>query len=230
MTPHPSRASWSSGSRNRGVDRMPGPRSQWLDMPLTHDQQVPHAGETTASTRSPGRTRRTSGPTSSTWPQASCPGTIGSGDRPAITVRSVWQIPLAEMRTSTSRAPIASCSRSSTTSGRAPGLRRPDRGEAMGSTPARSRQWVPDSELWPRPRRGRTHRLGSSSGRAQPDAPVSGTSSPRRRRSSARSCSGRRRRRATGPPPRSRRPCRRRGGACCGAARPGCARRRTCRR
>ena len=49
--PHTAGADRPSGSRNRGVDRIPGPRSQWLDMPLTQDQQVPHAGETTASTR-----------------------------------------------------------------------------------------------------------------------------------------------------------------------------------
>jgi hypothetical protein len=117
--PHTARAARPSGRANRGVARMPGPRSQWLDMPLTHHQQDPHAGDTAASTRSPGRTRRTSGPASSTTPHASCPGTMGSGsgDRPAMTVISVWQMPLAAMRTSTSRGPRAAGSRSSTTSG-----------------------------------------------------------------------------------------------------------------
>ena len=108
-----------SGSAKRGAVITLLLSSQWLDMPLTHHQQEPQAGATAASTRSPTLTRRTSAPTSSTTPHASWPGTMGSGRavRPRITVRSVWQIPLAEMRTWTSRGPIAGNSMSSTTSG-----------------------------------------------------------------------------------------------------------------
>ena len=96
-----------------------GPSSQWLDMPLRHHQHDPQAGDTEASTRSPTAARRTSAPTASTTPHPSWPGTIGSGrfDSPWTTVRSVWQMPLAARRTSTSCGPMAGVGRSSTTRG-----------------------------------------------------------------------------------------------------------------
>ena len=103
--PHTAVAVRPSGNSNRSAASTAGPSSQWLDRPLRHHQHDPQAGETDASTRSPTAARRTSGPTASTNPQPSWPGTIGSGrlDSPRITVRSVWQIPLAESRTSTSQ-------------------------------------------------------------------------------------------------------------------------------
>jgi len=106
-------------SVNRCAPFTTGLSSQWLDMPLTHHQQPPQAGVTDASTRSPGLTRRTSAPISSTMPQPSWPGTMGSGsaDLPSITLRSVWQMPLALTRTTTSRGPTAGTGRSSRTSG-----------------------------------------------------------------------------------------------------------------
>jgi len=96
-----------------------GLSSQWLDMSLRHHQQAPHAGVTDASTRSPGLTRLTSRPVSSTIPQPSWPGTIGrlSADLPSMTLRSVWQMPEALTRTRTSRGPMAGTGRSSRTSG-----------------------------------------------------------------------------------------------------------------
>jgi phenylpropionate dioxygenase-like ring-hydroxylating dioxygenase large terminal subunit len=117
--PHTAVAVRPSGRSNRSAASTAGPSSQWLDRPLRHHQHDPQAGETDDSTRSPTAARRASGPTASTTPQPSWPGTIGSGrfDSPRITVRSVWQIPLAESRTSTSRGPIAGVGRSSTTSG-----------------------------------------------------------------------------------------------------------------
>jgi hypothetical protein len=118
--PHTAGAFLPSASTNRSAAFTAGLSSQWFDMPSTHRRQVPHAGVTDARTRSPGRTRRTSGPTSSTTPQPSWPSAIGSGsaDSPLRTLRSVWQIPLAVTRTRTSRAPTAGTGRSSTTAGR----------------------------------------------------------------------------------------------------------------
>src|SRR5262249_54982362 len=55
---------------------------------------------------------------SSTTPHPSWPSTVGNaiGVRPSSTERSVWQIPLALMRTVTSLGPSGSASTSSTTS------------------------------------------------------------------------------------------------------------------
>ncbi len=117
--PHTAVAVRPSGRAKRRAASTAGPSSQWLDRPFRHHQHDPHAGDTDASTRSPTLARRTSAPTASTIPHPSWPGTIGSGrlDRPRITVRSVWQIPLAASRTSTSRGPIAGVGSSSTTRG-----------------------------------------------------------------------------------------------------------------
>ncbi len=89
--PQTAAAQRPSLSSNRGAALTDGLSSQWLDMPLTHHQQVPQAGVTDARTRSPTFTRRTSAPISSTIPQPSWPGTIGSGsaDSPSMTFRSV---------------------------------------------------------------------------------------------------------------------------------------------
>src|SRR5262249_36829620 len=117
--PHTAVAVRPFGSWNRGVLRTTGPHSQWFDIPLRHHQQLPHAGETEARTRSPTLTRRTSAPTASTWPQASWPGMVGpvTGASPLITVRSVWHMPLAGMRTRPSRDPTTGVARSSTVNG-----------------------------------------------------------------------------------------------------------------
>ena len=69
--PHSAGARRPSDSSKRGWDDTTDFSSQWFDIPLTHHQHVPHAGETDASTRSPTLTRRTSAPTSSTIPQPS---------------------------------------------------------------------------------------------------------------------------------------------------------------
>ncbi len=72
-----------------------------------------------AITRSPGFTRDTSGPTSSTVPEPSWPRMIGTGigTPPVCTVRSEWHTPLASICTRTSRAPSAGSVSSSMTSG-----------------------------------------------------------------------------------------------------------------
>jgi hypothetical protein len=89
--PHTAVAVRPSGRAKRVAARTAGPSSQWLDRPFTHHQQLPQAGDTEASTRSPTAARRTSAPTASTIPHPSWPGTIGRGrlDSPWITVRSV---------------------------------------------------------------------------------------------------------------------------------------------
>ena len=117
--PHTAVAHWPSASSNLGVLETTGPRTQWFEQPLRHHQQLPHAGDTEARTRSPTATRLTSGPTCSTVPHASWPGTRGRGrvDRPSMTVTSVWQMPLAAIRTRTSRGPTEGTGRSSMTSG-----------------------------------------------------------------------------------------------------------------
>ena len=57
-------------------------------------------------TRSPGATSVTAAPTASTMPAPSCPSTAGSGTgyHWSRMIRSVWQMPAAAMRTSTSPA------------------------------------------------------------------------------------------------------------------------------
>jgi hypothetical protein len=70
------------------------------------------------TTRSPGATRVTSLPTSSTTPAPSCPSRIGNRvPQPLVstTWRSEWQSPQARTRTRTSRGPGASKVSSSTT-------------------------------------------------------------------------------------------------------------------
>ncbi len=118
--PHTAGASAPVGSRTRGVDETVDLSSQWFDIELTHHQQAPQAGETDASTRSPdlGPAHLAPRPPRPR-PHPSWPGTMGRGsaDRPLMTVRSVWQMPLADSRTSTSRGPTGSGSTSSTTSG-----------------------------------------------------------------------------------------------------------------
>ena len=72
--------------------------------PRRQPAQVPHEGAHESTTSSPGRTRVTAEPTSSTTPAPSCPSTIGVGRRnsPFTWWRSVPQMPTAAMRTTTS--------------------------------------------------------------------------------------------------------------------------------
>src|SRR5581483_9253782 len=89
---------------------------------LVHDRHVPHGARHATTTRSPGATNVTSGPTSSTTPAPSWPSRIGSSiPHPPVstTWTSVWQSPHASTRTSTSR-PTGPSSVISSTAGRTP--------------------------------------------------------------------------------------------------------------
>ena len=97
------------------------PPVQTFGCPLRHCGQVPQKPDRHATTWSPGRTEVTSAPTASTIPAPSCPNTNGrsSGKRPlpSTTCRSLWQTPVAIVRTSTSRPHGLSMSTVSTVSG-----------------------------------------------------------------------------------------------------------------
>jgi hypothetical protein len=71
------------------------PQSQIACCPVAHQWHDPQLGMKEQTMWSPGATRVTPGPTSSTTPAPSCPSTIGS--QPAIsplsTCRSEWQSP-----------------------------------------------------------------------------------------------------------------------------------------
>src|SRR5580704_2277208 len=92
-----------------------------LGWPDRHCGQLPQKPDRQATTWSPVRTVVTSGPTASTMPAPSWPSTIGrsSGKRPipSTTCRSLWQTPVATVRTSTSRPKGLSMSMASIVSG-----------------------------------------------------------------------------------------------------------------
>ena len=92
-----------------------GPSSQWFDMPLRHHQQLPHAGDTDASTRSPTADPAHLGPDGLDRPAALVTGHDRQREvgRPGSREVGVAD-PLAARRTRTSRGPIAGVGRSST--------------------------------------------------------------------------------------------------------------------
>src|SRR5262245_57462492 len=118
---------WRSGapccdSRGAAVSgRVTMPPTQRFGWPLRHCAQLPQNPDRHATTWSPGFTLVTSAPTASTTPAPSWPSTIGrsSGKRPwpSTTCRSLWQTPVAAVRTSTSRPHGLSISTDSTASG-----------------------------------------------------------------------------------------------------------------
>jgi len=79
--------------------------------PRRHWRQRPHGTAHVSTTRSPGRADVTPAPTASTTPAPSWPSSIGQGAPQfpcSIAQTSLWQTPLAAIRTSTSPGPGSS--------------------------------------------------------------------------------------------------------------------------
>src|SRR4051794_10467563 len=110
--------------------------------PDRHCGQVPQNPDRQATTWSPTRTLVTSSPTASTMPAPSWPSTIGRsvGKRPtpSTTCRSLWQTPVATVRTSTSRRSGLSISTVSIVSG-ACGLRKTAASICIGTSSTEAR-------------------------------------------------------------------------------------------
>jgi hypothetical protein len=113
-------AKFHAGSplRVKGWAALPIVRRHCVGCPVLHHLHAPQLASVETTTWSPGFTRVTSAPTSSTTPAPSWPSTAGAGHGmvPSTTLRSLWHTPAAVMRTMTSRAPGARTSRSLTTS------------------------------------------------------------------------------------------------------------------
>src|SRR6058998_1715019 len=103
------RNAWPFCESRGGADsaRVTTPPTQRFGCPPRHCSQLPQKPERQATTWSPGRTVVTSAPTASTTPEPSCPRTIrrstGKRPMPSTTCRSLWQTPVAAVRTRTSR-------------------------------------------------------------------------------------------------------------------------------
>src|SRR6201997_4591970 len=120
----PSRHIWpksspSAWNRNvpsgRQLSTNSAPRSHRLVMPWAQNRQCPQVGRNEQTTWSPGLSRLTPPPTSSTIPDPSCPPTIGypTGMSPVRRWSSEWHSPAATNLISTS--PSLGGSRSSST-------------------------------------------------------------------------------------------------------------------
>ena len=105
-----------SPSRLNGWEAFPSVLRHAVGLPDAHRSHIPHEDRVAMTTWSPGTTWVTALPTSATTPAASCPHTAGDGTgyRPFMNDRSLWQSPAAATWTITSRGPGARTSMVST--------------------------------------------------------------------------------------------------------------------